>query len=87
MIRSSLTDRDRATLERAAEIRELRGADNVRLWAGAGTYDISSTLSSYVELAGIAQTLLGDLADIIRRLDADEIYEEALRGIEKVRYV
>jgi len=27
------------------------------------------------------------LAEDLRRLDADEIYEEALRGIEKVRYV
>jgi hypothetical protein len=78
---SALSERDRATLERAAEIQELRGADHVRKWAGAGTYDITSTLHSYVELAGIAQTVIGDLTDIINRLAGEEDLPAVLRRL------
>src|SRR5690242_8728167 len=69
---NDLTDADRETLRRAAEIEELRTADQVREWAGAKSYDVTSTLSAYVELAGATQALLGDLADIIGRLDDAE---------------
>lgn len=68
MNQSSLTDADRAALQRAAELADLNGADAVRAWAGSTTYDVSSTLAAYVELAGACQALLGDLSDIVRRL-------------------
>jgi len=64
---ASLTDADRATLERAAELAALHGADQVRQWAGAINYDVSSTLAAYVECVGACQALLGDLAAIVER--------------------
>jgi hypothetical protein len=77
-----LPDRDRDTLERAAGLQALHGADQVRQWAGAQSYDISATLAAYVELAGACQALLGDLAAIIGRLDdaGDEDYNCAVCG-------
>jgi len=75
----SLTDRDRDTLQRAGELADLTGADAVRAWAGTESYDVASTLSAYVELAGACQALLGDLAGIIRRLDDDADSEQAQR--------
>ena len=73
-----LSDSDRATLERAAELQALRSADQVRQWAGADNYDVASTLSSFVEAFGASQALLGDLAAIVRRLDdpADDPEED-----------
>jgi hypothetical protein len=70
-VNNILSDSDRATLERAAELQALKGADQVRQWAGTDNYDVASTLSSFVEAFGASQTLLGDLAAIVRRLDDD----------------
>jgi hypothetical protein len=72
-VNSILSERERATLERAAELAALAGADQVRGWAGAASYDVASTLRAYAEVLGIAQALLGDLAAIVRRL-GDEDY-------------
>ena len=69
MNQSSLTNADQATLQRAAALADLRGADQVRGWAGATSYDITSTATAYAEAFSTAQTLLEDLADIIRRID------------------
>lgn len=66
-----LSGRDRVTLERAAELAALHGADQVRQWAGTASYDIASTLAAYVECLGACQALLGDLAAIARRLGDD----------------
>lgn len=68
---SNLTDADRATLERAAELAALHGADKVRQWAGTASYDVSSTLAAYVECVGACQALLGDLAAAVERLGGE----------------
>lgn len=77
MDKSSLTDADQATLQRAYELASLQGADNVRRWAGATSYAVSATLAAYTEALGAAQALLSDLTDIIDRLTgADEDEDE-----------
>jgi hypothetical protein len=72
-VTNSFSDRDRIALERAAEIQDLTGADAVRGWAGAKSYDVASTLSAFIEAFGAAQALLGDLSAIVNRLaDTDD---------------
>jgi hypothetical protein len=79
-VSSILSDRDRATLERAAELGALHTADQVRGWAGAASYDVASTLSAYAEALGAAQALIGDLIALVRRLGKDEAHTCATCG-------
>jgi hypothetical protein len=70
-VNNILSDRDRAALERAAELQALHTADQVRQWAGAQSYDIASTAGAYAEALGACQALLGDLAAAVERLGGE----------------
>ena len=81
MNQSSLTDADQDTIERAEELAALTGADAIRQWAGAESYDVASTLSAYTEALGAAQALIFDLIAITRRLNGEpETYTCVLCG-------